>query len=83
MIEGLIIAVLVIWSSIVVFKSVMPKTANKTFSHLAMQCEKLGWTGVANYLAPKKSSGCGGGCGCDTPDEKKIQSEAVKAVKWK
>ena len=40
MVEILIVAVLVLWSTVVVFKKVFPKTANKTFGVLAEQTQK-------------------------------------------
>ncbi len=36
MLQYLIIAVLVIWSAVVVFKKVFPKTANSAFSALSV-----------------------------------------------
>ena len=43
MLQYLIIAVLVIWSAVVVFEKVFPKTANSAFSALSVFCEKQGW----------------------------------------
>lgn len=42
MIEYLIIAVLVIWSALVVFKKVFPKTSSATFAALSVFCEQRG-----------------------------------------
>lgn len=64
MLQYLIIAVLVIWSAIVVFKKVFPKTANSAFSALSVFCEKQGWATLAKWLKPKMTFGCAGGCGC-------------------
>lgn len=83
MIEILIVAALVIWSAIVVFKKLFPKTANSVFMSLSNTCEAKGWTGLAKWLKPAMAAGCGGGCGCaasDTPAESKPE---VQAVKWK
>ena len=83
MIEVLIVAALVIWSAVVVFKKVFPKTAYAFFLSLSNVAEKQGWTTVAKCLKPAMVAGCGGSCGCsasDTPAEKKPE---VQAVKWK
>ena len=81
MVEILIIAALVLWSALVVFKKVFPKTSNTFFSFLSNACSKRGWTSLARWLQPAMSSGCGGNCGCDAQDEpKKVE---VQAVKWK
>ena len=42
MLEGLIIAVLVLWSTLVVFKKVFPKTSFKLFLNLAQTAEQRG-----------------------------------------
>ena len=54
MVEILIVAVLVLWSTVVVFKKVFPKTANKTFGVLAEQTQKQGWNTVSKWLATRK-----------------------------
>lgn len=82
MIEGLIITVLVLWSCIIVFKKVMPKTANRTFTLLADTCQQKGWHAMAKKLRPKMAAGCGGSCGCSTDDEPSTVQE-IKTVKWK
>lgn len=82
MIEYLIIAVLVIWSALVVFKKVFPKTANATFASLSNFFERQGWHTMAKWLKPKMSVGCAGGCGCSTDDKPIIKSHEVKPVKW-
>lgn len=84
MIEFFIITVLVLWSSIVVFKNLMPKTANKTYTSVAHFCEARGWHSLASKIMPKKTSGsCGGGCGCGVDDGVKSKSQQIKTVKWK
>ena len=60
MVEILIVAVLVLWSTVVVFKKVFPKTANKTFGVLAEQTQKQGWNTVSKWLKPAPVAGCGG-----------------------
>lgn len=82
MIEYLIIAVLVIWSALVVFKKVFPKTATRTFMALSEQCEQQGWHTLAKYLKPKMVAGCGGGCGCSTEDKPAQKTQEIKPVKW-
>ena len=82
MVEILIITVLVLWSCIIVFKKLMPKTSNNVFKSLSIWCEAKGWKGLARRLAPKVASGCGGSCGCSTDDKPEISQE-IKAVKWK
>lgn len=83
MVEILIVAVLVVWSTLFVFKKVFPKTAYSVFFKLAQGLEKQGWTTLAKWVRPAMVTGCGGGCGCsssDTPAPKKVE---VQAVKWK
>lgn len=82
MVEGLIITVLVLWSCIIVFKKVMPKTANRMFTSLANTCQHKGWYGMEKRLRPKMAAGCGGSCGCSTDDEP-AGSQEIKTVKWK
>ena len=83
MIELLIIAVLVIWSAIFVFKKVFPKSAYTVFSKLAQFCQSKGWTSLAKWLQPAMVSGCGGGCGCSSTESKAPKNTEVQAVKWK
>ena len=84
MVEFLIIAVLVTWSAVVVFKKVCPKTTAKILLALSLRCEQAGWSGLAKWLKPVAVMGCGGNCGCSTDadpaEPKKVQ---VQAVKWK
>ena len=61
MFEYLIIAVLVGWSAIVVFKKVFPQTANAMFMSLSNVCQHFGWQRLALRLKPKMVVGCGGG----------------------
>ena len=82
MIEYLIIAVLVIWSAVVVFKKVFPKTSNATFSALSAFCERRGWQALAKWLKPKMSVGCAGGCGCSVDEKPAAKNNEVKPVKW-
>ncbi|MCH4246659.1 MAG: hypothetical protein LKF82_02280 [Acinetobacter populi] len=84
MIQYLIIAVLVLWSSVVVFKKVMPNTANKTFLAISSFFKQQGWHGLAKKIAPTQSAGCGGGCGCGKESEVAgKQPQEIKTVKWK
>ncbi|EPF81634.1 DUF6587 family protein [Acinetobacter rudis] len=84
MVEYLIIAVLVIWSGIFVFKKVLPKSAYSLQQALFEKCQQQGWTTLAKWLKPKMVAGCGGGCGCDTDSDAPQQSkEAPQVVKWK
>ena len=82
MVEILIITVLVLWSCIIVFKKVMPKTANATFSSISDFCQRKGWQSLAKLFAPKMAAGCGGSCSCGSESKDDTQQE-VKAVKWK
>lgn len=82
MIEYLIIAVLVIWSALVVFKKVFPKTATRTFMALSERCEQQGWHALAKYLKPKIVAGCGGSCGCSSEDKPAQKTQEIKPVKW-
>ena len=53
MFEYLIVAVLVLWSAVVVFKKVFPQTANAAFLALSNLCQRLGWQRLATWLKPK------------------------------
>ena len=83
MIEILIVAALVIWSAVVVFKKVFPKTSNSVFSALSQTCERQGWMGLAKWLKPKMAAGCAGGCGCSAAENPSAKKPEVQAVKWK
>ena len=82
MVEYLIIAVLVVWSALVVFKKVFPKTATSVFSTISSFCEQHGWLTLAKWLKPKMAVGCAGGCGCSTDDKPMLKTNEVKPVKW-
>lgn len=83
MLEFFIIAALLLWSSVVVFKNLMPKTANKTYTGIAQFCAARGWQRLATRIAPKKNTGCGGGCGCSVEAEPVAKQQQIKTVKWK
>lgn len=83
MIEFLIIAALVIWSAIVVFKKVFPQTSNKTFTALSTLCADQGWHTLAKWLKPAMASGCGGHCACPASEEAVTKKTEVQPVKWK
>ncbi|KAA8733121.1 hypothetical protein F4V57_07760 [Acinetobacter qingfengensis] len=87
MIQYLIITAIVLWSCVIVFNKLLPKTANKTYTALADSLHKMGWVSLADKLRPKKSTagGCGAGCGCDSNDTASIKQHAqeVKTIKWK
>ncbi|MFX9684565.1 DUF6587 family protein, partial [Acinetobacter baumannii] len=48
MFDYLIVAVLVLWSAIVVFKKVFPQTSASVFLALSIQCQRLGWQRLAS-----------------------------------
>ena len=81
--EYLIIAVVVLWSAIVVFKKVFPQTSTKTFMALSNRCLRLGWTRLAKWLQPKMISGCGGNCGCSSSETEQKSSTPIQTVKWR
>ena len=81
--EYLIIAVLVLWSAIVVFKKVFPQTSNAVFLALSNQCQRLGWQRLASWLKPKMVTGCGGSCGCSSNQTESKASTPVQTVKWR
>lgn len=85
MIELLIVALLVIWSAVVVFKKVFPKTAYTVLLRLAEACQRRGWRTPAQWFRPKTlPGGCGGSCGCDqSPDATAAKTEEVKPVQWR
>lgn len=81
MIEILIVAALVLWSTVVVFKKVFPKTAYSVFSKLAEFCQARGWNSLAKWLQPKMAGGCGGNCAC--PATENSAPKTANPVKWK
>lgn len=83
MIEILIVAALVIWSAIVVFKKVFPQTSTSVFMSLSSYCANKGWHGLAKRFKPKMVAGCGGSCGCPTTEDTVDKKAEVHAVKWK
>jgi hypothetical protein len=83
MIEAIIVAVLVLWSALVVFKKVFPKTSNTVFNALSNACDTKGWTTLAKWLKPAMVAGCGGGCGCSATEDTPAKKTEVQAVKWK
>jgi len=83
MIEVVIVAALVIWSAIVVFKKVFSQTANSVFMKLSSFCDKQGWLSLAKWLKPAMVLGCGGGCGCSATQDNTQKKPEVQAVKWK
>lgn len=83
MIEVLIVTALVLWSSLVVFKKVFPKTAYSVFLKLSHVCAAQGWTSLASWLKPKMVSGCGGNCACPGNQPKASVKAQPQTVKWK
>ncbi|UIZ57838.1 hypothetical protein LZP46_01390 [Acinetobacter sp. SCLZS86] len=83
MVEILIVAALVLWSAVVVFKKVFPKTSSAVFLKLSNFCAEKGWHGLAKWLKPAAAAGCGGSCGCDSQDQTAEKKVEVQAVKWK
>ena len=83
MIEVVIVAALVIWSAVVVFKKVFPRTANSIFMQLSNACAKQGWLSLAKWLKPAAVLGCGGSCGCSATEDSAQKKPEVQAVKWK
>ncbi|NNG76970.1 hypothetical protein HLH10_11860 [Acinetobacter sp. ANC 4277] len=83
MIEVVIVAALVIWSAVVVFKKVFPQTANSVFMQLSTACAKQGWLTLAKWLKPATVLGCGGSCGCSATEGSVQKKPEVQAVKWK
>ncbi|MDM1486473.1 MULTISPECIES: DUF6587 family protein [Acinetobacter] len=83
MIEILIVAALVLWSAVVVFKKVFPKASSAVFLKLSNSCAEKGWHGLAKWLKPVAVAGCGGSCGCDSKDQPTEKKVEVQAVKWK
>lgn len=83
MIEILIVAALVIWSTVVVFKKVFPQTSNSIFQKLSNTCELKGWFTLAKWLKPKMAAGCGGNCACPASEDSDVKKTDIQAVKWK
>ena len=83
MFEYLIVAVLVLWSTFVVFKKVFPKTARFLSLILSNICQRFGWQSLAMWLKPKAVIGCAGGCGCSTDVTEPQNKEAIQTVKWR
>ena len=82
MVEILIVAVLVLWSAVVVFKKVFPTTSHKLFLALSNVCAKQGWDSLAKWLKPTMAGGCGGNCACPV-NEDASKKPTSQAVKWK
>ena len=57
MVEILIVAALVLWSTVVVFKKVFPKTSGAVFLKLSNFCTEKGWHGLAKWLKPAAVAG--------------------------
>ncbi|SPL69769.1 DUF6587 family protein [Acinetobacter stercoris] len=85
MIELLIVAALVIWSAIIAFNKIFPKTAYAVYFKLAQIAEQQGWSTLAKWLRPKMATGCGGSCGCGNSESESVavKKTEVQAVKWK
>ncbi|MCH7335361.1 DUF6587 family protein [Acinetobacter sp. NIPH 2699] len=83
MFEYFIIAVLLLWSTTVVFKKVFPQTAGSVFLAVSNLCQRLGWQRLAKWLKPKAVAGCGGNCGCPTDEATAKKPEAIQTVKWR
>ena len=83
MIEILIVAALVIWSTVVVFKKVFPKTSGSVFMSLSALCEARGWTRLATCLRRSMAGRCGGNCACPATEDRNAKNPEVQAVKWK
>lgn len=83
MIELLIVAVLVVWSAIVVFNKVFSKTAYAVYLKLSQVFEKQGWTTLAKWIKPKMVAGCGSSCGCGSSESSTPKKTEIQAVKWK
>ena len=83
MIEILVVAALVIWSAVVVFKKVFPRTSNSVFSALSIMCANQGWAALAKWLKPAMAAGCGGSCGCAATEDQTSKKPEIQAVKWK
>ena len=83
MIEVVIVAALVIWSAVVVFKKVFPQTANSVFMQLSNICTKQGWSTLAKWLKPATVLGGGGSGGCSATEDSVQKKPEVQAVKWK
>ncbi|HJF27441.1 hypothetical protein NI467_00240 [Acinetobacter bohemicus] len=82
MIEILIVAVLVLWSTLVVFKKVFPNTSRSFFQKLSGACAAKGWERLAKWLQPAMASGCGN-CACPVSEQTKHNKPDAQAVKWK
>ncbi|WP_159138530.1 MULTISPECIES: DUF6587 family protein [unclassified Acinetobacter] len=83
MIEILIVAALVLWSALVVFKKVFPNTSHSVFQKLSDACAAKGWTRLAKWLQPAMAAGCGGNCACPVSEQSAQEKPAQQAVKWK
>lgn len=81
MLQYLIIAVLVIWSAVVVLRKYFQKQQTRPFSTIRF-CEKQGWATLAKWLKPKMTFGCAGGCGCSSEDKPTNTVQEIKPVKW-
>ena len=83
MIEILIVAVLVVWSALVVLKKVFPNISRSVFQKLSDACAAKDWHTLAKWLKPAMAGGCGGNCACPASEQSSDAKPKAQAVKWK
>lgn len=89
LIATLIVLLLVLWSTYVVWRKVLPKTSLKVQQALANQARKHGFVKTSQWLMPNMDQGGCGGCSscgdsaataCSTTE--KVEEKA-KPVQWR
>lgn len=88
MVETLILAVIGLWSIVVVLGKLLPNQRRQSLMWLAQWCQQRGYGRIAAWLSPAESGGCDSGCSscasrCSTPTPLTTARETeIQAVKW-
>jgi hypothetical protein len=89
LIATLVVLLIVLWSTYVVWRKVLPKTSLKVQQALAQQAHQHGFVKISKWLAPTSNQGGCGGCSscgdsaattCSTTE--KVEEKA-KPVQWR
>lgn len=77
MVEYLLVALALLWSVWMVFKTILPTYYTQMRWQLSAWCQRQGWHRLAKWLKPPLVVGCQGGCGCQST------KTDTNVVKWK
>lgn len=87
---NVIVALIVLWSSLVILRRFMPRTVNYFQQGLAQYATSHGWIWLADRLQPKRQNSSCGGCsscgdnakdGCSTTSAD--MSHEAQPVQWR